>query len=89
MRRVRGQVDADRRLDRVDAGVAFGTGDADWQAIANDTARVYDIVERGRITPRQVDDVRGGVPAFVNPSLSGKPAAVVGTFRTRAPTLLC
>jgi hypothetical protein len=59
-------------------------GDADWPAIANDTGRVYDIVERVRITPRQVDEVRSGLSAYVNPSLSGKAAAVVAALVSSA-----
>ncbi|HEV8639148.1 MAG TPA: HDIG domain-containing protein [Chloroflexota bacterium] len=66
------------RPPMVDDILAFG--DAEWTAVANDAQRVYDIVERGRITPRQVDEVRGGLPAFVNPSLTEKPSAVVAAL---------
>jgi putative nucleotidyltransferase with HDIG domain len=66
------------RPPMVDDILAFG--DAEWLGVANDAQRVYDIVERGRVTPRQVDEVRSGLSAFVNPILSEKQAAVVAAL---------
>jgi putative nucleotidyltransferase with HDIG domain len=51
--------------------------DLEWQAVANDAQRLFDIALRGRITQNQVDEARTSLAAFVNPTLSEKQAHAV------------
>jgi putative nucleotidyltransferase with HDIG domain len=67
--------DVNLRPQMVDDLLAFG--DLEWQAVANDAQRLFDIALRGRITQNQVDEARTSLAAFVNPTLPEKQASVV------------
>lgn len=67
--------DVNLRPPMVDDLLAFG--DLEWQAVANDAQRLFDIALRGRITQNQVDEARTSLAAFVNPTLPDKQAGMV------------
>jgi hypothetical protein len=51
--------------------------DADWQAVAADAQRIVDVLMRGRITERQVEEIRTTLPAYVSTSLAERQSAAV------------
>lgn len=54
-----------------------GFTDSDWLAVAADAPRVMEILTRGRITERQLEDVRNALPAYVSSMLSERQAGAV------------
>lgn len=61
----------------IDDLLAFS--DAEWQAVAADAQRIVDVLMRGRLTERQVEETRAALPAYLSSALTDRQsAAVVG-----------